>query len=413
MSASTPRSTWVCLGDKTLPLERLRAQPEQHPRLFEAARAALGHGLCLCTEQPLRLVIRLRAGRYHLAGWPGEGTQHNGHCPFFKLAPDLTGLTTYSRAAIEERGDTTAISLRQPLDLRPGERDNPAPTDPSPATSGRNTVSLLGLLHWLWEQAGLNRWHAGDRSRHWRTLHAALVDVSATCSVNQRPLTDALHTVAPYQPHDAARISLDFDRFASALGRRDGGHRRGLFLGEIREITPTVAGHRLAFRHTRIPVFTSKDMLHRATRSYPHAFAASRPDHSRQIALVLVEKTDRGNLGAVDMCAMLANRDYIPADSAAEVHAADHLIARGRAFIKPCRYEAADAVFPDFVLTDADCPDGLAYFEVWGLTGHEEYERRRSAKERHYARSGATLIGWDVTTTPLSDVQLPPIRPVR
>lgn len=68
------------------------------------------------------------------------------------------------------------------------------------------------------------------------------------------------------------------------------------------------------------------------------------------------------------MAVMLTARFYIPCDSSYEVAMADHLIAAGRSFVKPLRYDGTSATFPDFVLTDT-AP--ATYVEVWGITAGE------------------------------------------
>jgi hypothetical protein len=408
-TATPPRPGWVLLGDTTVNLERLRSGPAQHPRLFEQARTNPGHGRCLCTNTPLRLVIRLRAGRYHLAGWPGEGTTHDQRCAFFKLAPELSGSTAYSRAAIQEDGEGFRITLRQPLELREGEHEPAAAAEAAQQTTNRNAVSLLGLLHWAWEQGGLNRWHPSHGPRHWRHVNAEVTAAARTSTLNRQPLDQALHVISPYTPQTASLTDWALGRFTSALTSRPNGRRRGLLLAELRGISATKSSVRLALGHTRRPVFVPTALMNRTQTSYRSAFAAARPEHARRIALLLVEATSLGNLAAVDLCVMLTSRHYIPADSSHEVLAADLLVDRGRAFVKPCRFDAGEAVLPDFVLTDTGTH--LSYLEVWGIAGREEYEARRRAKEAYYRRAGAHLIGWDVNRTRLADLQLPPASP--
>ncbi|WP_370155925.1 DUF1173 family protein [Streptacidiphilus sp. EB129] len=392
------------LAGTDLPLERLRSEPERHARLFEDAKTAPGHGLCLCREQPLPLVIRLRSGRYHLAGWPGHGAEHHAECLFFKLAEDMSGRSALNLGAIVEHEDGISIRLRNALLL---VLDPQAPelsdTDHTPAV-GRDATSLLGLLHVLWEQAGLNVWqrHTGDRT--WKAAHRRLTDAAATCTLGTRPLADLLHIVPPYHPDTATHTNDQLTRFTSRLGRHLDRQHRGLILGEIKTLTPGATTTRLNLRHQRASITLPNPLIERAQRSYRPVFAPHRP-RSRQIALLLVERTGRDRLHAVDMCAMLTNTALIPGESGPEILAADHLIARGRTFAKPLRFDTADAVFPDFVLTDTRPP---AYMEVWGVHGRQDYEDRRRAKELHYRQSGATLVSWDTATDLLADLPLPP-----
>ncbi|GAA4102823.1 DUF1173 family protein [Nonomuraea soli] len=172
---------------------------------------------------------------------------------------------------------------------------------------------------------------------------------------------------------------------------------------EVKDRQPTPYGQRLLLRHLREPLYLSTELLQRATRSYRSALSTSRLPTSRTIVLGVVERTTAGNLIIADLAAMLTNRAYIPADSSYEVRMADQLIASGRAFVKPLRYDNNFEVFPDFVLTDTD---PWQYVEVWGMPGREAYERRKRDKQAHYRQAGIDLLGWDVNQ-PLPEMRRP------
>ena len=177
--------------------------------------------------------------------------------------------------------------------------------------------------------------------------------------------------------------------------------RHGLILAEVKTLEASTYGWRLKLRHLPTPVFLDDPLIHRLDRSYPAAFAAARPEHTRQLVLLVADRTARGHLRVIDAAAQLTTKDYLPAESSHEVTMADHLVAAGRRFVKPLRYDQQDAVFPDFVLTDVRPP---VYVEVWGITGRRLYEVRKRAKRAHYQHtSEVELLEWDVGTP------LPPV----
>jgi hypothetical protein len=404
---------WVRIGSTLHTLDSLREAPERHTRAFEEARRDVGHAQCLCSGASLRLVIRLRAGRYHLAGWPDEGALHDPTCSFYKLADELSGQAAYSRDAITETPDGVRITLREPLLLQGQHTAPQAEFGVNPEPTTRNCVTLLGLLHWMWEHAGLNVWHRHAGPRTWTEAHHRLVQATENCTTNHLPLEEVLYIVPPFTRPTAQTNAASRRRWAATLGSRPEGTRRGLLLGEIRQVQQTEHGYRIALRHTATPVFAKAQVLHRAQNSHRAAFATNLPTGARQVVLVLAERTLHGNLRALEIAAMLANRVLIPADSSHEVTAADRLVRAGRDFAKPCRYDNNDTLFPDFVLTDVAGPDGpsLAFIEVWGITGREAYDRRRQRKETLYRVKGNHLVGWDVSQGPFSAVPLPPRHP--
>ncbi|MFC9816505.1 DUF1173 family protein [Streptomyces virginiae] len=403
----------VRMGGRILPLARLRENAAEFAALFSRAKAEVGHAECMCQNPTLRLVIRCsRAGRYHLAGWPGDGERHDAACPFHKLAPGLSGREAYSAEAIRE-GDN-GVSIRLDTVLARSLAEPPVAKTSGEHQEGgraRRTVGLLGLLHWLWEESQLTAWHPRWRRRNWWICHARLCDQIEGCFINQDPASSTLHIVPPFHPDTAERTTAAFEAFKARLGRHGLKEHRGLMLGEIRTVTPTQYGVRFALAHQRAPLYASTALHQRVVRSYRSAFAeAADEQDARRVGLFLVELSPKGHLNIVDMAAMLVNRLYIPADSSHEVAMGNALAASGRAFVKPVRYDGTDAVFPDFVLTDV-VPH--AYVEVYGIRGRESYEQRKSVKQAYYQRRGAHLIEWEVAE-PMPDLSLPGVgRPRR
>ncbi|MFC8660594.1 DUF1173 family protein [Streptomyces sp. NPDC057199] len=398
------RTDRVRLADKSLPLIVLREHATDYAPLFARARAEVGHGQCLCQTPALRLVIRCsRAGRYHLAGWPGEGEQHDPSCSFHKLASELTGRDSYSTDAIKESEDGVAIRLSAAL-ARKLSAPEPAQNSTEQRDGrARRTVGLLGLLHWLWEETQLTAWHSRWRRRTWWVCHARLSEQIAGCSINHEELTEALYVVPPFREEYARRNTAAFETFRIArLKRRGDTQRRGLILGEIRGVRATRYGVRYSLAHHRGALFATTALDERLRRSYRPAFSATADEHgARRIGLFLVELSPKGNVRVLDMAAMLVSKLYIPADSSHEVVMANALADAGRAYVKPVRYDGSDLVFPDFVLTDTRPP---SYVEVYGIHGRESYDQRKRVKQAHYQSQRAGLIEWDVTE-PVPDIR--------
>jgi hypothetical protein len=387
----------IQLASRTVQLAWLREHSTQAAPLFARARAEVGHAWRLCRLPALRLVIRCtRAGRYHVAGWPGEGEQHDPNCPFHKLAPGLSGRDRYSTQAIREDDDGVfirlATSLTSPLD-QPETHDAP-PEETGHEAGSRRSVGLLGLLHWLWEQAQLNVSHPQAGRLTWRICHARLRQQLRDITINGRSTDEALYVVLPFTPAAVDANADALDAFRATLGRHGMTERRALILGQIKEVAPTPYGVAYRLAHQRTPLYARAALHARATRSYRHAFGKSAAQHgATRIALFVVERSPKGHLTVVDLAAMLTTGTYIPADSSYEVVMADALAACRRAFIKPLRYDSADAVLPDFVLTDV-AP--AAYVEVYGIHGRESYDRRKAEKREFYQRQEGQLIEWDV-----------------
>src|SRR5690606_16799591 len=77
---------------------------------------------------------------------------------------------------------------------------------------------------------------------------------------------------------------------------------------------------------------------------------------------------------------MVVTEEWIPVESGYEAVIAEQLIAEGRRFEKPLRFDAREAVFPDFWLKDTAAPVPM---EVWGMST-AEYQARKQEKTAHY-----------------------------
>lgn len=398
----------VRLAGQLVPATVVRTHPERFSQLLGRARAEVGHGECLCQpDRPQRLVIRCRAGRYHLATWPEHGHHHQAGCPWYRPDPALSGGRTATRAAIEISETGAAIRLSAPLRVRTAPiRPSPVPArDQAGATPGssRRGLGLVALLHWLWEDSGLSTWHPQSTRRTWSACHRRLVDQTVDGTINGQRLGDVLYVVPPYRPDAADRHAAAYNRFTTRLGRRGIGRQRGLVLGEVRAVEPTEHGVRIRLAHLRAPLYASRGLLDRVRRSHRPAFAAaSDTSPARRVALCLVDRSLRGYVIVEDLAVQLCTPAYIPVESGPELRMAAALIAAGRAFVKPLRYDTAAAVFPDFILVDTTPPTVV---EVWGIHSRADYERRKRTKQAYYRNAGQPLLEWD-TANPLPDLPL-------
>jgi len=281
-TAAADRATggagWVRLADQTVAIDRIRAHPDWFTGLFTRARTEIGHAVCQCRpDQPTRLVIRCRRGRYHLATWPGSGDQHDASCPWYRPHATLSGRSMHS-TAIDTTDTGTSIRLATPLILRgPARTTRPSTPTPSPTGSttstSRGSLGLLALLHYLWEQATLNLWRPGQGQRTWHYCWRRVDEHAHEVWVNGLALADTLWIVPPFHPETAEQTNTAWDRFLGRLTNVGRDRRRGLVLGEIRASEPTDYGVRLRLAHQRASLFMTDQLLDRVQRSYPAVFS--------------------------------------------------------------------------------------------------------------------------------------------
>ena len=160
---SVPR-TRVRLAGREVALAALRRTPAAYRGLVEQANVTEGCGWCLCADPAPRLVIRHRTGVYYLACWPGGGEEHAASCEFHNDGSAWSGRSHYHNGALDEAADGSAtVALSVPLRVRTAAAETPTGTPAlDGAGSARTRMSLLGLLHYLWERAELTTWNATE-----------------------------------------------------------------------------------------------------------------------------------------------------------------------------------------------------------------------------------------------------------
>lgn len=122
-------------------------------------------------DNELPLSIVRRGENCHLAKYRYTGAHHKEDCRFYSRLAGEGGLLAYDQEALRETpAGTLMISLDISLKkLDDGETELAGTPAPRPAGKAlkRSTMTLLGLLHLLWETSRYTEWHpAWEGSRN-------------------------------------------------------------------------------------------------------------------------------------------------------------------------------------------------------------------------------------------------------
>lgn len=426
---------WVTFPDGT----RGRRSWDVDPQRARAWQHRLAHAwgsderpVCDCRHQgqPMGLSVhrclRQRDGRqvevYHLARLRNQGALHGVACSFHEADPRCDGRGGYADGVVRERDDgRIGIALRRGLrclDVAAGPADaaQAVRRGGQPGVVRQARMTELGLLHLLWEEAGLNSWTRGVHRarRRWSFVREAL-DRAALRIVPARnqTLSDRLAMIG-YGDEDGPALLRE-------TARSCGDTWRILLLGIVDDIALVDWKEGRQFCSLRFDGASAYDLRvsaasvwhERLTRSYPMAMTAlARPRTERTIRVVgLVTATvrvglDRGvalvRCRADDIALMEVEPDTLtPVSSAHELAIARALVHERRSFIRPLRFDVGrDVVLPDFVLTDTEDPRGTP-MEVFGRAD-EAYAARRAEKARYYNEvyGQESWWSWDAVASP-------------
>ena len=394
---------------------------------------------CRYQGQPMGLSVhrclRQRDGRqvevYHLARLRNQGALHAVACSFHEADPRRDGRGGYADGVVRERDDgRIGIALRRGLRCLDVAA---APAEPAQAArqgGGQGAVrqarmTELGLLHLLWEEAGLNGWTpgVGRARRRWPFVREALDRASVRIvPARNQTLSDRLALIGYGDPDGPALLH--------ETARGCGDAWRILLLGIVDDIALVDWKDDRQFCSLRFDGASAYNLRvsaapvwhERVVRRYPMAMAAlALPRAERAIRVVgLVTATvrvglDRGvtlvRCRADDIALMEVEPDtLIPVSSGYELEIARALAYQRRSFIRPLRFDVGrDVVLPDFVLTDTGDPRGTP-MEVLGRAD-EAYAARRAEKARYYNEvyGQARWWSWDAVASPGHWPAFPPV----
>lgn len=361
-----------------------------------------------------RLAVKYYEGSdsFSLARFSLTGGQHAQDCQYYSASPSQSGQCGDASGVIDQRFDGSVKIRLEIAVLERGEIAAPAgpskkPSDRAPSTK-QSSIKLLGLLHYLWEEAGLNQWKPGFAGKRRASLCYWWVNNAAdNVWAGQVKLVDLL--LLPAFGAETREADRNRSRAATALQAK----HRMLLIAPLAAFTQerfeamsrqlTISGF-----HGVPRTFMQAGLWDSTVRRFSNAVAAWRTGHATvAIAQVELKQGSKGvYASAIDMALMSVTAEFVPVDSSYERMVAGKLVEQGRSFLKPMRYDAAaDQVLPDFILTDTPREMPL---EVFGRddTG---YLRRKEEKVAYYDR----LYGkdgwwsWDASTNS-SAASLPP-----
>jgi len=228
----------------------------QDPGLQEALARIYGtpaRPRCLCIAEGVEMYVS-KFKDFVIKRMPETAAEHRPTCPSYEPPASDSGLGEVLGQAIIERGpEGVELRLDFPLTRRIGRSFATVdPQRPGEITVARKTLSLRGLLHYLWERAGFNRWYPrmqGKRS-YW-VLRKFLLQASEEVETKGLHLAERVFVPEYFSREQAAGIAQRRDEALWILLSPDPDmhFKMMIALGELKAFNETTLGYHLYFRH--------------------------------------------------------------------------------------------------------------------------------------------------------------------
>lgn len=317
------------------------------------AHARRQRPLCMCQPDgtgATMYVSRLAGSTasYIVKRMPESGSRHAPCCPSYEPPAGVSGLGQVLGQAITEdpaTGETT-LKLDFTLSRLPGR--SPLPTaageSDSVGTSGAR-LSLRGLLHYLWDQAGLTRWHAGFvGKRTWATARRHLLTAAEHMVAKGSALRSRLYVPESFSVQERDAINgRRLAQWRQAVGAPGKPQQLLILIGEVKAITTARYGFRAIIKHVPDQAFAVDEQLYRRLgRRFEQELALwSASDDVRMVMIATFAVRGAGVPTIHELSLMPVTRQWIPIEEGVSKQLIDRLVAEGRSFIKSLRYNLA------------------------------------------------------------------------
>ncbi len=315
---------------------------------IEDAHAARRRPCCLCVPEGVEMYVARLAGPhggYIVKRMPDTGYHHAPDCQSYEPPADVSGLGQVLGTAINEVPATGQTSLRLGFSLTkmPGRSQTPLAGGGSESVSTDGTkLSLRGLLHYLWDQAELTKWHPGFAGkRTWGTVRKQLLSASEDKFTRGDSLRSRLYIPETFfvdqREAISARRSAQWLQALSTPGRHQ---RLMLLIGEVKEIVQARYGFKAVVKHVPDQAFALDQQIYRrlGRRFETELSLWGASDHIHMMIMATFSVAETGVPVVAELTLMPVTQHWLPVESTFEEQLVDCLVNQGRMFKKGLRY---------------------------------------------------------------------------
>ena len=348
-------------------MQRIKFRAEilatEDPRLeaaLQLAYASKERPQCECVLPGVAMYIAHVADSYVLKRMPNSGSRHHPECASYEPPAELSGLGEVNGSAIQEDTDSGVTTLKLDFTLAKNTKriePNAAAGEVDSVRTDGKKLTLRGMLHYLWDQAELNKWvPAMTGKRSWFVIRQRLLQAAG----NKLAKGDSLDSML-FIPETFA-----VDRKDELMGRRlerlkrlsepaKGPRKLMLMVAEVKGIEVSRYGHKFVLKHLPdMPLMIADDLHKRINKRFENELALWKGEESTHLVMIGTFGLDgAGNACAEEISLVVTTANWLPIENRSDLQLVDALSHAGRKFSKGLRYNmATDRPLAAAVLSD-------------------------------------------------------------
>lgn len=359
---------------------------------------------CLCQAPNPEMYVARFEDSYIIKRMPGTAVAHDSNCDHFDAPANLTGLGDVIGRAIQPQDDgKTNLKLDFSLS-KLGKRAAVTPSEAKADTvkAEASKLTLLGLLHYLWHEAELDRWSPKFANRRtWHMVYSRLSEAAALKVTKKLPLVERLFVPEPYYPEKSKEIDGRRKNLLAPFKPKAGG-KTDMFivLGEFKSIEPTRFGFKLVIKHApNFPIFMDEKVSSALRKRFGLELDMAEAHESlRIVVLATAWLNEAGSAQLAEATLMLTTKNWLPVETPEELELVSQLVDGQRSFTKGLRFNVKDRPIATAILTDLKPPCAL-YIQPADVD--EAYSEILTELEKD---SGMTAWLWDAEEGGMPDI---------
>ncbi|MFM0265978.1 DUF1173 domain-containing protein [Paraburkholderia sediminicola] len=304
--------------------------------------------LCMCTPIGVPMYVSKVGEHYVIKRMPNTGGIHAPDCASYEPPAELSGLGEVKGEAIRENIEDGITTLKLDFSLsKTGTRAAPAPSGEAAdavRTDGAK-LTLRGTLHYLWEEAGLNRWYpAMMGKRSWYIVRKYVLQAAAGKVSRGEPLGRWLYVPESFSAEHAAGITQRRIAHMAELAASKKTRKLMIAIGEVKEIAESRYGFKIVAKHLPdFPFMLSDDLHRRLQKRFVNELALwDSIEDSRLVFIATFGLMSTGIASIETLAVMVVSANWIPFEHAYDKLMLDALTAHKRRFVKGLRYNLAE-----------------------------------------------------------------------
>ncbi|PRX23973.1 uncharacterized protein DUF1173 [Paraburkholderia sp. BL18I3N2] len=300
--------------------------------------------LCMCTPVGVPMYVAKVGAHYVIKRMPNTGGAHAPDCASYEPPAELSGLGEVKGEAIRENIEDGITTLRLDFSLsKSGGKTAAAPSGVAADTVRTDgaKLTLRGTLHYLWEEAGLNRWYpAMEGKRRWYVVRKFLLQAAAGKVSRGEPLGRSLYVPESFSLEHAEGIAQRRIAHMAELAINRKARKLMIAIGEVKEIVESRYGFKIVAKHLPdFPFMLSEDLHRRLQKRFANELALWDSIEEAHLVLIATFGLSPTGIATIETLAlMVVSSNWIPFEHAYDKLMLDALTAHKRRFVKGLRY---------------------------------------------------------------------------